>query len=258
MERAAEISWKELLAILIGVFGIFYVTLSVISGILVLGIVGTAMLSVGMMVLYVTRTKHIPIDLLSAAAISASGNLERTLTEANLPNKGRYLPPSVLNDSEASMVVIPEQLGQPLPKPEEFAEEGLLSSSQDFLFVTPPGLGLCKLFEKELGVSFSNIDLNFVLQKLPKLLTEKMELAEKASMQVDNDCVVLELTGNAFKDSCQESRKQSRTHDQIGCLLGSAVACVLAKASGKVVTIQKDEQSYDGKTTKLEYLLEEN
>lgn len=83
-----------------------------------------------------------------------------------------------------------------------------------------------------------------------------MQLTQSADLKMQNDTVTLELTGNVFREICQETRNLPRTHRQIGCLLSSAVACVLAKASGKVVTIQKDEQSDDGKTTRIEYLME--
>jgi hypothetical protein len=39
----------------------------------------------------------------------------------------------------------------------------------------------------------------------------------------------------------------------MGCALCSAIACALAKATGKPVTIEKEEQSQDGKTTKIQY-----
>jgi len=257
MEKLAKIDRKKILIFSMLILGIFLVFLSIFYTIVFLAIAGSAMVCWGVIFLFITPAKYVPLTFLDAAAISATRNIERTLAEANLSNKGRYLPPNSMRDSESSIVVIPEKPGQPLPKPEYVVEEKLLPPNKDFLFITPPGLELSKLFEKELDLSFTKTDLNFVQQKLPKLLIEKMELAKRACMQIQSNIVVLELTGNLFRDVCQETRKLPRTHDQVGCLLGSAVACVLAKASGKIVTIQKDEQSDDGKTTRIEYRIED-
>lgn len=196
-----------------------------------------------------------PLTLLNAATISATANIERTLAEANSSEKGRYLPPNFIGDFESSIVFIPLQPGQPLPKPEDVREENM-SSNRNFILITPPGLGVSKLFEKELNVSFTKTGLDFVRRNLPAVLVDNMELAQSANLQIQNDIVTLELMENELYEICQETENLPRTHDQIGCLLSSAVACVLAKASGKVVTIQKDESSKDGKTTKIEYKLE--
>ena len=222
-----------------------------------LAILGVALIFWGAILLYITPAKHVPLTLLNAATISALGNIERTLSEADLSERGRYLPPSFLRDFESSVVFIPEWPEQPLPTPEEVAEEKQFPANRKLVLITPPGRSLCQLFEKELGISFTKTDLDFVQQKLPKLLVEDMELAETAELQIQNDTVTLELTGNVLKEICQETRNLPRTHSQVGCLLSSAVACVLAKASGKVVTIQEEELSEDRETTRIECRIEE-
>jgi len=237
------------LGILLVVVSAFYVSSF-------LAVIGVTMVFWGVVLLYITPTKHVPLTFLDAALISATSNIERTLVEANLLEKGKYLPPNFARDFESSIIIIPEQPGQPLPRPEEIAEEKLLPPGKNFMFITPPGLGLSKIFEKELGVSFTKTNMDFVQKKLPRLLVENLELAQTVDLQIQNDTVTLELTGNVLKEICRETRKQPRTHSQVGCLLSSAVACVLAEASGKVVTIQKDEESDDGKTTTIEYRME--
>jgi hypothetical protein len=44
--------------------------------------------------------------------------------------------------------------------------------------------------------------------------------------------IILEVTGSIFNTLCQDARNsQPRTHGQIGCILGSALACAFTKAS---------------------------
>lgn len=232
------------------------VVLVVTSGFYVssfLAILGVAIVFWGGILLYITPSKHVPLTLLNAASISNISNTERILSEANLTEKGRYLPPKYLRDFESSLVFIPEKPSRPLPKPEDIAEDEPLRPNRGGFFLTPPGLPLSKLFEKELKISFTKTDLNYVQQRLPKLLIENLEIAETAEMQIQNDGITVEITGNILNEVCQETRKLPRTHVSVGCLLSSAIACVLAKATGKAVTIQKEEDSSDGKTTTIQY-----
>lgn len=238
------------------ILGIVLVVISAFYVSSFLAIFGVGLFFWGAFLLYLKPTKYVPLTLLNASTFSPTSNIERILAETNLTEKGRYLPPKYFKDLESSIVFIPKQHGQSMPTPEEVKEEKLFFSNRAAVLITPPGLALSKLFEKELGTTFNTTDLYFVQRALPKLLVEDMELAETADLQIQNDTVTLELSGSILFETCRETRKLPRTHAQVGCLISSAVACVLAKATGKIVTIQKDEQSSDGKTTRIEYHLE--
>jgi hypothetical protein len=211
-------------------------------------ILGVSLFFWGIILTYITPSKHVPLTLLNATVFSASSNIEKILLEKGFTEKGKYLPPKLMKDFESSSVFIPEQPGQLPPQLKEVTGESP-SQTRNVLLITPPGLGLSKLFEKLLGISFTKTDLSFVQQKLPTLLVEDLKLAKTVNLQIKNDTIVLELTGNVFKEICQDASNFPRAHKQVGCIFSSAVACVLAKASGKMVTIQKDELSFDGTTT---------
>jgi hypothetical protein len=211
----------------------------------------------GVMLLYITPTRHVPLTLLNASNAAGASNTERILNELNLTEKGRYLPPKYLKNYESSLIFIPEKPDQPLFKPEENTEEKLTSNNPGGAFLTPPGVALSKLFEQELGVSFTKTDLTYLQQNLPKLLIELIEIAETAEMQTQNDKITIELTGNILSAVCQETQKLPRTHEAVGCLLSSAIACALAKATGKAITITKETQSSNNKTTTIEYRIQE-
>jgi len=67
----------------------------------------------------------------------------------------------------------------------------------------------------------------------------------------------VEITEHVFSDINKETEKLSKTHGTMGSPLSSAIACALAKATGKPVVIEKEEQSQDGKTTEIRYRLME-
>ncbi len=236
-------------------FGVIIVVISMLYISSVLAISGVALVFWGIILLYFTPIKHVPLTLLNAVAFSANSNIERALAEANFSSKGRYLPPAQLRDLESSLLVIPKYPEQDLPTLGELAGQKIFTESDNFLLLTPPGFGLSILFEKEAGTSFTKADLDFVQRKLPEILVEDMALAQTADLKVRNNTMTLELKGSVLQAICNEARTLLRTHTQVGCLLSSAVACVLAKSSGKVVTIEKDELSEDGKTTIMEFKL---
>jgi hypothetical protein len=234
--------------------------LTVTSGIYVssfLAIVGVAIIFWGAILLYVTPTKHVPITFLTASTATNVSNIERVLSEFNSTEKGIYLPPKNLQDTESSLVFIPKALNQALPKPEETKMTTLFSNKIDGLFLTPPGFALSRIFEQKLGSSFTKTDLTYLQKNLSKLLTEDLEITENVEIQIQNNKITFLIKGNIFRNDCQETQRFPKTHTSLGCLLSSSIACILAKSSGKPIIIENEEQSTDGKTTKIEYQLME-
>jgi len=224
----------------------------------ILAFIGLGLTFWGALLLHVTPSKHVPLELLNATATSTLTNIEKIITDSNLNGKGIYLPPKYLKHFESSLIFIPSKAEQILPKPEEVEEEKLYSKNPDGIFLTPPGLALSKLFEKELGTSFTKTDLNHLQEKLPKLFIEDMEIVEGIDIKTENNTITIEITNHILKDICEEARKYQKLHESIGCPLCSALACALAKATGKPITIEREEQSQNGKTTKIRYcMLEE-
>jgi uncharacterized protein YuzE len=224
----------------------------------ILAFIGLGLTFWGALLLYITPTKYVKLELLNAVAPSTLVNIEKILTSSKLNDKGIYLPPKYLRDFESSLVFIPSKNNKALPKPEEIDEEKLFSENPQGLFITPPGLALSKLFEKELGTSFTKTDINYIQNNLPKLLVEDLEIAEDVEVEAEEDLITVKITKHIFNEICEETRKLPKTHEALGCPLTSAIACALAKATGKPVTIEKEEQGEDGKTTKIQYRILED
>ena len=60
-----------------------------------------------------------------------------------------------------------------------------------------------------------------------------------------------ESEGENLKQYRVKFSGRQKMSESVGCPLCSALACALAKATGKPVTIENEEQ--DGKTTKIQY-----
>ncbi len=238
------------------IIGVVLIVLSALNGSSFLAIFGVTIIFWGAIFLYFTPSKHVPLTVLNASAEAAADNIERLISEQNLSEKGVYLPPKNLKIIDSSLVFIPKNPKTPLPTPEE-TNEKQLTNQQTGAFITPPGSALSRLFEDELGFSFTKTNLNQIQNKLPRLLVEGMELAESAEIQIQGNTVTLEITGSVLDEICKQTDSQPKTHKQVGCLLSSAIACVLAKATGKPVTIQNETRSPEIKTTKIEYQIVE-
>lgn len=236
--------------------GLVMIVFSALNDSSFLAILGVSVSFWSMLLLFFTPTKQTFIALLNASAIASGSNIERSLLEFNLAEKGVYLPPQNLLNFESSLVFIPRTSQTPLPGPNE-TNDKLFTEKKNGLFFTPPGLALSNMFENQLGVSFRKISLPQMQEAIMKL-NRKLKFAEEAQIQIKDRIVTLEVIGSIFNTLCHETRNdQPRTHEQIGCIFASAFACALAKVTDRPITIQKDTLNTDTKTLTIEYRIEE-
>lgn len=146
---------------------------------------------------------------------------------------------------------VPTTAETPLPKREEVDTEKLYSQKPEGICLTPPGLALSRLFEKQLKVSFTETDLKYLQKELPRLF-ERLEISKDTSMTANDTTATIRIGKHMFIPLCEETAKLRRAHETVGSLLSSALACVLAKATGKPVVIQKGETTPD-QTTTIQY-----
>jgi hypothetical protein len=257
MSRPKQTIYNQIIVSTMLLLGIGIVVVSTFCASSFLAIFGVTIIFWGAIFLYITPSKYVPLTLLNASAEAAADNIERLISELNLSEKGVYLPPKNLKSIDSKLVFIPKTPKTSLPTPEETNEKEL-TNQETGAFITPPGAALSRLFEHELGFSFTKTNLIQVKFKLPKLLVEGLELAESAKIQIQGNTITLEITANILDEICRQTDSQPKTHKQVGCLLSSAIACVLAKATGKPVTIQSETRNIETKTTQIEYqILEE-
>jgi hypothetical protein len=119
--------------------------------------------------------------------------------------------------------------------------------------LTPPGDQLSKLIEKQLDISFAKTDINYLIQNLPNLLIQDLEIAENIEIEKDNQQIKIRITNSIFKEIHKEKNKLLHIPTSIGCPLSSAIACALTKATGKPITIEHIKVSEDGKIIESTY-----
>jgi hypothetical protein len=227
----------------------------------VLGFVGLGLTFWGALFLYIKPTKYVKLELLNAASSSSLDNIERILATIETGLKGIYLPPKNLLDYTSSLMFIPTRLNQPLPSsvetnPKELHSRNPVGLFMTPFFITPPGLALSKLFEKELNRSFTETTLDELGTQLPKLF-EELQITKNLSLTSQANTITVEIRNHIFKDLIEETKKLEKTCLLVGSPIASAFACIFAKATGKPITIEREETTPEGTTT-IQYNILEN
>lgn len=241
------------LMLLLGLVSLFE---SFLFGSYILAFIGLGLTFWGALFLYLKPSKYVRLELLTASSSSSLINMERMLANAGSDLKGIYLPPKRLEDYTSSLLFVPATANQPLPTTASTNPAASGSQNPLGLFITPPGLALSKLFEKHLGKSFTETKLENLQTLLPKLF-EELEITKSITVNIENDTVTIQMRKHIFEEICDETRKQEKTHQTAGCPITSAIACILAKTTGKPITIENDNRTPD-KTTVIKYKIMED
>jgi hypothetical protein len=220
----------------------------------VFAFIGISLTFWGALLLYIRPSKYVKSELLTASFPSLA-NMDTLIRKSKTQGKAVYLPPKNLKNIESSIVLIPRHNPFKLPA-SQTDENHLLKDNSEGLYLTPPGISLSQLFERTLGTSFTRADLQFLQDKLPKLFIEQLEIAEGLTIEAENNTITVKLRKNVFSDMCHKTTDLQRIHESIGCPLCSAIACALAKTTGKPVTIEKEQTSDE--TTTIQYRILED
>jgi hypothetical protein len=163
-----------------------------------------------------------------------------------------YLP-EYLKGLKENVVFISADTGG-MPPVEELAKSKFLLENPNGICVAPPGLGLLALFEKELRKDVVKLQLGELCESLPPLIVESFQLVKEMEMKAEDNQVYVKMLDSAYKNLYTAEENLKSVHF-LGCPLVSAIACAIAKATGRMVTIQKDNISLDGQTIEVWYNL---
>jgi hypothetical protein len=233
------------------VLGLIALLSSVFVSSYVLAFIGLGLTFWGSLFLYIKSTKYVKLELLNSTSFSALINIEKILANAKTNSQGIYLPPKRLQDYTSSLVFVPTKPNQGLPTTKETNPKELETQNPTGLLITPPGLALSKLFEKELRKSFTETSLEDLQTQLPKLF-DQLQISKHLTIQPQDNNITVNIANHVFEDLCNETAKLELTHKAVGCHLSSALACAFAKATGKPIVIENEETNPD-ETTTIQY-----
>jgi hypothetical protein len=222
-----------------------------------LAFIGLGLVFWGAVLFYVRPEKYVKETLLDKTALPSLADLGQMVRELGYHGKAIYLPPKYLKNFESSRIYISEHEGTKLPSPEELHKEDdkMVLRSVGGVSMTPPGAELVKLFEDAAGTDFANVDLKFLEHEMPKLLTQAFEIARTVTIESEGNMVHVRMDGCVYSGMCRKVVSRTGAQGSLGCPLCSAIACALAKATGKPLVIENEKPGEDGQTIDTEYRL---
>lgn len=264
----------RLLSLILALVGFSALISSTILSSAILAFIGLSITFWGALLFYIRNEKYVKTDFLEPSIFPLLANLSQILTEKGYRGKPIYLPPKYFKNTSTCKVYIPKNKKAKLPSPLDIQKEEnrTFLEEQKAAFITPPGLHLSKLIKKNFGKKSSQISLKFLQRKLSELL-EDLEIVENLEFQTAHDGsgreiaglfslkttsldkIIVKLTNLVYMQVCGEISKLSPLSSAIGCPLCSALACIIAEASNKIVCIEKTEFKENGRIIIVHFCL---
>jgi len=234
-------------------WGIILIWLSMIYESTILLFISLTITFWGSLLLYVRPTRYVRPILIDSAAISSLEALDQLITSLEYRGKGVYLPPRSLEEVKRGRVFIPKNETIVVPVVEKETAQQIFVGNPDGLYLTPPGVELANLFEKELGKNFAEVSLEYLVENLPKVFIEDLEIAKNCQVSMKKNLVLVKVSGVAYDLLCQRLCGKSAVCLNIGCPFCSAIACAIARSTGKQVVMEKNSFSKENKVVQVYY-----
>jgi len=242
--------------------GILALIFSILNNSSILAFIGLSLAFWGALFFFLRPVKYVSSSLLGSTVIATYTTIDRIVKDLKFKGKSYYIPPypkevylpQHLKGLKETVVFISADTGG-MPSIEELAKSKFLLENPNGICVAPPGLGVLAQFEKELRIDIAKLQISELCEIFPPLITENLQLAKEIEMKQENGQVYLKMIDSTYKNLY--AAEDLKSIHFLGCPLASAIACALAKATGKMVTIQKDNITPDGQTIEVWYSMVE-
>ncbi len=230
------------------VVGVLLLFISVVYNLQIMAFIGLGFTFWGAIFAMARKGNYVESSLLDGTAKSAYSTLDRMLNELKYA-KGYYIPaypedaylPDYLKNLKEPVVFISDE-SSGLPAVDELLAGKFLSAKSHGIFITAPGASIMAQMEKKVQLDFSKITLQELCGVLPRCSTEIFNLAKSLEMTILDNGVRLKASGILYQ-SLYRTDKSYMSVAVLGCPVVSAVACALAKTSGKTVVVQSQTLS---------------
>ncbi len=225
--------------------GIILLAYSLLFDLQIAAFIGLGLTFWGAIFAFARNGKYVESSLLDGTAKSAYSTFDRMIKDLKFEGQGYYIPPypqsaflpQYLENLREPVVFISEAFDGK-PSADELAEGKFLSKKSRGVFITCPGSELMAQMEKKVNLDFSKVDIHELMDFLPRCLTETFNLAKSAEVSLTENGVSFDAAGLLF-ESLYRANPPMRSVGVLGCPVVSAVASILAKASGKTVVVKE-------------------
>lgn len=203
----------------------------------ILAFIGLGLTFWGTLLLFIRSVKYVKGQLLNSTVVSTLSAINKVILELNYKGRAIYLPPRQLKSLNEVTVYIPAKDEVNIPTIEE-ANKVFINNPRG-LCLPSAGSGLMSLYEEELGTNFSKVELDYLQTNLPKLFIEDLEMFKDFEMNLKGDVIHVKIEGSIYQDLCNQVGELNHVRQSYGCPLCASIACVLTKATGKPMQIEK-------------------
>jgi hypothetical protein len=246
-------------SIMFAVPGVLSLVFSIMTQSQVLAFVGLGLTFWGALFFLVRPIAYVRGSLLSTTAITLYQTVDRIIKDLNCRGKPIYIPPypkevylpQHLSGLKETVIFIPADANQTTPSIEEMATSKFITKQPKGIILFPPGSSFLAQLEQVpridiMRTDITKMNLEDLCSTLPQIIIENFQLAKEIEMKTENNQIHLKMTNSVYKNLYREENLKSIR--LIGDPLVSAVACAIARASGKQVTIQAIDISPDSQT----------
>jgi hypothetical protein len=243
--------------------GVLSLVLSIVSGSPVLAFIGLGLTFWGTIFYLVRPTAYVQGSLLNTTVTPLYQIIDRITRDLDIKGKAIYIPPypkevylpQHLKGLKETIVFLPKDTDQTLPSIEEMATSKFMTKKPKGVILIPPGSGYLDRIEKLMRTDMTKTTLEDLCTTLPQIVLENFQLAKEIEMKTENNQIHLKTIDSIYKNLyLEEDLKAVRL---IGDPLTSAIACAIAKATGKQLTIEAINITPDMRTLEATYQLRE-
>lgn len=215
-------------------------------------LIGLGLLFWGILFIYIRTEEYTKKTLLGTVAYPQTITLNQIIQELHFKGNPVYLPPKYFTNPETLRAYIPQHEETVLPTPEQVQqqESQVFMNSPRGMLVTPAGSELTKLFEKTLSKNFTLVDLEYLQQNLPRLLIEDFEIVQNFEMEKETNEIRVRIE---YSEKSILNAEKEGHQSILNFTLGSAIACALAKTTGKPITIDDQQTSKNRREVTIQY-----
>ena len=246
-----------------GVFlaaGIVSFVLAFFGNFQVLGLIGLGLTFWGALFLLVSPSSYIEASVLASVVLPVYQVVDRALEGSAVAKKAYYFPsypqevrlPDYLKGLKDTVAFIPTNESSEMPAVEEMAGGKLYVTGAKGVLVTAPGADLLVQIENKTRIDLSKMELVDLLESFPRLVLDNIPIAKTIKLAQNQDQVMLTIVESPFL-KLFNPENNLRSIGLLGCPIASAIACALAKVTGKRVFIQSLKVIPDLKTTQVIY-----
>jgi hypothetical protein len=240
--------------------GALSLTFSVLNESQVMAFIGLGLTFWGALFFLLKPKKYVEGTLLKSEVIPFYSTIDRIIRDLGHKSVGYYVPPypkdiylpEHLKGLKEAVIFFPDRNDSRMPSIEEMAEAKFLLQNPKGTLIASPGAGLLSQIERELNVDFGKTQLEQLNEILPRSISENFNLARALELELEGNQVHLKVLDSLYKDLYGTEIKL-KSISIVGCPIASAVACAVAKVSGKPVIVEKQKVSPDGLTIEVWY-----